>query len=56
MAAGYGLVYFIYASIATLGSIGVLGRLNDISNANTITDFYSKSDILPVIVEFLFLI
>lgn len=38
--AGYSLVYIIYSFIAVLGSIGVLGRLNDLTNANTITDFY----------------
>ncbi|EAR97831.1 transmembrane amino acid transporter protein (macronuclear) [Tetrahymena thermophila SB210] len=56
LGAGYMLVYIIYALIGTLGSIGILGRLDDLSNANIITDFYSSTDILPVIVEFLFLI
>ncbi|KAL4486141.1 hypothetical protein ABPG72_012194 [Tetrahymena utriculariae] len=56
LGAGYMLVYIIYAFIGTLGSIGILGRLDDISNANIITDFYSSTDILPVIVELLFLI
>ncbi len=53
---GYILVYIIYGFIGILGAIGSLGRITDYSKARNFSDFYSRDDVLPVIVEFAFFI
>ncbi|EAR97830.2 transmembrane amino acid transporter protein (macronuclear) [Tetrahymena thermophila SB210] len=52
---GYIIGYSIYTLVTICGSIGILGRLEDTSQATILIDFYPTTDILPMIVEFLFL-
>lgn len=52
----YTIVYFAYAYFSIIGSIGVLGRSNDPSNATNINSFFTQDDVGPIIVDLLYLI